>query len=86
MKVKLGYGALDGVVALGTAARQPAVSISGGEALVQRADELYRAGHDADARAVVREALQAALMRVEQKYGNTGHDPVAHTSAIWELA
>lgn len=69
MKAKCNYGGLVGVVPMGGMRLQETVAISGGESLMQRADELYQAGNEQDARAAVREALQIAMRRLDAVHG-----------------
>jgi len=87
MKAKCNYGGLVGVVPVGGIKLQETVSITGGESLLQRADELYQSGHEQDARAAVREALQAAMRRLDAKHG-AGHqqqdDATVMNGVLWK--
>lgn len=84
MKAKLNYGALSGIVPVGGSSLQSTVAISGGEALVQRADELYQSGNEEDARAAMREALQAAMRRLDQVHGRRQPEPSVGPEVAWE--
>jgi hypothetical protein len=69
MKAKHNYGGLVGVVPMAGSRLQETVTISGSESLLQRADELYQAGNEQEARAAVREALQIAMRRLDANHG-----------------
>lgn len=72
MKAKANYGGLVGVVPASGLRLRQTVSIAGGESLLQRADQLYQDGNEEEARAAVREALQAAMRRLDAVHGTGG--------------
>lgn len=87
MKAKCNYGGLVGMVPTGGSRLHETVAISGGESLMQRADELYASGNEQDARAAVREALQIALRRLDARHG-AGHDQSSEqpmNEVVWEV-
>lgn len=86
MKAKCNYGGLVGMVPLGGVTLQNSVSISGGESLLQRADELYQSGNEQDARAAVREALQIAMRRLDAVHGTGQQKRSKDTQIVGEVA
>jgi hypothetical protein len=69
MKLKLNYGAMNGMVQVGGLNLQSTVEIAGGEAYLRQADELYQAGQEQDARDAVRKALKVAMQRLDAVHG-----------------
>ena len=72
MKAKLSYGAMNGVVRVGSLTLNDTIEISGGESFMRKADEHFQDGNDQDARAAVRMALQAALRKLDAVHGTVG--------------
>lgn len=87
MKAKCNYNGLAGMVPMSSSSRlNDSITISGSESLMQRADELYQAGNDQEARETVREALQIALRRLEARHGaSSDRSKKQRTSeVVWE--